>query len=180
MHHDLLKGLQCITRDQLRALMPVKLPGVYALADPQAPDIVRYVGSSTHIVKRLADHINSRIRRQPDGVKPLWLTELRDQGRAPILYVLEVVEAEKASSLMHMAERKWIERFRRAGQADLNRTLTSQEGELEFLRKQVKKLTQENARLRQNQLQQQHEGATLHQMPCCEDPATRNATPPPL
>jgi hypothetical protein len=157
MYHDLLNGLQCITSAQVRALMPVKLPGIYGLADPNEPDVIRYIGSSTHIVKRLADHISSRIKRQPDGVKPVWLTELRAAGRAPIAYVLEVVPTEKASPVMHMAERKWIERFRSVGQSDLNRTLTSQEGELEYLRKQVKKLTQENARLREIQVQQQHE-----------------------
>jgi hypothetical protein len=155
MSHDLLNGLQRITCDQLRELMPNRLPGIYALVDPLAPNIVRYVGSSTHIVKRLAAHATGYMPRNGDGPKRAWLAELKLAGRKPVAIVLEHVDAPTASAKMHAAERAWIERFRGEAQADLNATLLA--GERKYLRAQIKKLEAENARLCGLLLQQQHE-----------------------
>jgi hypothetical protein len=177
MSERLLNGLQRITCDQLRELMPARLPGVYALVDPSAPNVVRYVGSSTHIVKRLAAHATGYMPRNGDGPKRAWLTELKRSGRKPVAIVLERLDAPTASAAMHAAERHWIEVFRAEAQADLNATLLS--GERKFLRAQIEKLTQENARLRAELLQRatQHENSRC--VARCEDPKTatqRNVT----
>lgn len=156
---DLLSGLRRIECNQLRGLMrSAAISGVYGLVDPAEPDVVRYVGSSRHLAKRLSDHAYSLTGKQ-DVERRAWVRSLRDAGRTPVLVVLEEVEAEKASFEMHYAERNWIERFRLIGQADLNRTLLSKERD--FLLAQVKKLSAENAELRRLLLQRatQHENS---------------------
>lgn len=168
MPHDLLNGCQRITTDQLRELMPVRLPGVYALVDPLQPTVARYIGSSTHIVKRLADHARGYVPRSADGPKRAWLAKLKAEGRKPVAIVLERLDAPKASATMHAAERHWIERFRAEAQADLNATLLA--GERNYLRAQIKKLEAENARLRMLLLQRATQSATLHPTLRCEDP----------
>ena len=147
MHFDLLKDCVVLSPRDYKALLRPKLPGIYALADVTEPHVVRYIGSSSHIPKRYNDHLRAKVKRARDGVKASWVEELRAAGRYPIAYILERVEADSASPLMHAMERKWLEVFRAIGQSDLNRTLTSNAGELEYLREQVKKLTKENARL---------------------------------
>lgn len=169
MLEPVLTGLQRISYDQVRELMPQRMSGVYALVDPLTPDVVRYVGSSTHIVKRLAAHAVGYVPRNADGPKRAWLAELKKSGRKPVAIVLERVDAPKASPKMHAAERAWIERFRAAAQADLNATLTA--GEREYLRGQIRKLLQENERLR---VLLEMQRATPMQrcacVACCEEP----------
>lgn len=151
MHNGLLNGLRRIECHQLRELMRcTAISGVYGLVDSAEPDVVRYVGSSRHLAKRLSDHINNLTGKQ-DAERKAWVRSMRQGGRKPALVVLEEVEAEKASFEMHYVERSWIERFRLIGQADLNRTLLSEERD--FLLAQVKKLSAENAELRKLLLQ---------------------------
>lgn len=145
MHHDLLNGLRRIECSQIRELIrQPKIAGVYALVDPAEPERVRYVGSSQHMAKRLADHAFHVTGRQ-DAHRKQWVRELKNAGRTPVLVVLEELDFPKASFETHHAERNWIERFRGVGQADLNRTLLSEERD--FLLNQVKTLKTENAKL---------------------------------
>lgn len=168
MSHDLLNGFRRIECGQLKDLMrAARVSGVYALVDPREPAVVRYVGSSRHMVKRLADHAYSVSGKQ-DAERKTWVRELRKEGRTPVMVVLEELDAQKASFEMHYAERNWIERFRLIGQADLNRTLLCEERE--FLLAQVKTLQAENAELRRLILQRATLSATLHPTLRCEDP----------
>ena len=175
MHNGLLNGLRRIECHQLRELMRcAAISGVYGLLDPADPDNVRYVGSSRHMAKRLSDHAYSLTGKQ-DAERRAWVRGLREAGRTPVLVVLEELDAQKASFEMHYAERNWIERFRLIGQADLNRTLLSEERD--FLLAQVKKLSAENAELRGLLLQR----ATQRENARCVAPAEilnlqRNAT----
>jgi len=146
MCEHLLMGLQRITCAELRDLMPHRLPGIYALVDPAAPNQVRYVGSSQHIVKRLSQHAQGYVPKGFDGPKRAWLAGLKTAERRPVAIVLERLDAKQASVEMHAAERKWIETFRAEAQADLNATLLA--GERKFLRAQIQKLQHENTRLR--------------------------------
>ncbi len=168
MSECLLNGLRRIECHQVRDLMRApRLAGVYALVDPEEPSEVRYVGSSQHMAKRLSDHVYSLTGKQ-DEERKAWVRALRRAGRMPVMVVLEEVDALKASFEMHYAERNWIERFRLVGQADLNRTLLSDERD--FLLAQIKTLQNENAELRRLMLQRatQHEKSALRC--CCEDP----------
>ena len=168
MSHDLLNGFRRMECGQLKDLMrAARVSGVYALVDPGEPTVVRYVGSSRHMAKRLADHAYSVSGKQ-DAERKAWVREMRKAGRTPVMVVLEELDAQKASFEMHYAERNWIERFRLIGQADLNRTLLCEERE--FLLAQVKTLQAENAELRRLMLQRATFNATLHQTLRCEDP----------
>jgi hypothetical protein len=122
-----------------------RLAGVYGLLDPEQPEVVRYVGTSNHLAKRLSDHAYC-IGGKHSPHRKDWIKEMRDQGRKPVMVVLQELDSPKASFEMHSAERDWIERFRVFGQADLNRTLLSEERE--FLIAHIKKLQVENAKLR--------------------------------
>lgn len=168
MHHDLLNGLRRITTKQVPALMrAARMAGVYALVDPREPERVRYVGSSQHMAKRLVDHANS-LTGKADAERKHWVRNMRESGCSPVMVLLEEVSAGKASFEMHLVERNWIERFRSLGQADLNRTLLSEERD--FLLAHIKTLQAENAELRTLVLQRatQREKCTLRC--CCEDP----------
>lgn len=161
MSHDLLNGLRRIEHGQLKDLMRLpRLSGVYALVDPRDRDNVRYIGSSRHMAKRLVDHI-SGLNGKQDAVRRAWVRDLRSAGHAPVMVVLEELDAQKASFEMHYAERNWIERFRLLGGADLNRTLLSEERD--FLLAQVKALQAENAELRRLMVQRATLSATLHE-----------------
>lgn len=168
MSHDLLNGFRRMECGQLKDLMrAARVSGVYALVDPSEPTVVRYVGSSRHMAKRLADHAYSVSGKQ-DAERKAWVREMRKEGRTPVMVVLKELDAQKASFEMHYAERNWIERFRLIGQADLNRTLLCEERE--FLLAQVKALQAENAELRRLMLQRATFDATLQQTLRCEDP----------
>lgn len=168
MHHDLLNGLRRITTKQVPALMrAARMAGVYALVDPREPERVRYVGSSQHMAKRLADHANS-LTGKADAERKQWVRSMRESGCSPVMVLLEEVGAGKASFEMHLVERNWIERFRSLGQADLNRTLLSEERD--FLLAHIKTLQAENAELRALVMQRATGSATLHKTLRCEDP----------
>ncbi len=178
MSERLLTGLQRITCAQLRELMPTRLPGIYGLVDPAAPNVVRYVGSSTHIVKRLAAHASGYVPRNADGPKRAWLAELKKADRKPVAIVLELLDAPTASPRMHAAERRWIERFRAEEQADLNATLTA--GERRYLRAEICKLQREVERLRAElSMQRATQAQRCSRVACCEEPksATQHTVP---
>lgn len=147
MSDDLLSGKRRLTVEEALGLMRTRMSGIYGLVDPAAPSVVRYVGSSTHLAKRLVDHARGYMPRTADGPKRAWLAGLKKTGRRPGMVVLELLDAGKASAAMHSAERAWIEQFRARGQADLNATLTA--GERKFLRTQIEELRIENAKLRE-------------------------------
>lgn len=168
MYSDLLNGLRRIHTHELKGLMRLPaLSGVYALVDSGEPDTVRYVGSSRHMAKRLADHTYSVSGKQ-DAERKAWVRAIRNEGRMPVMVVLEELDAQKASFEMHYAERNWIERFRLIGQADLNRTLLSEERD--FLLTQVQKLSAENAELRRLLVQRATQHEKCRCVACCEDP----------
>ena len=174
MPNNLLNGLRRIAVGDLPTLMRApRLAGVYALVDPGEPNRVRYVGSSQHMAKRLSDHANSLTGRA-DAERKEWVRQMRAVGRHPAMVILGEVDAGKASFELHLVERGWIERFRSVGQADLNRTLLSDERN--FLLAHIRTLQAENAELRTLLLQRATGSATLHKTLRCEEPATCNAT----
>lgn len=157
---------------QVAARAAPRRAGIYALVDPAEPNQVRYIGSSTHLAKRLADHCSGYLPPTADGPKRAWLASLKKAGRKPVMHVRQFVDAGKASPAMHATERAWIERFRAGDQADLNGTLIA--GDRKFLQGRITELEAENAKLRALVLQ--HATAVQHckVLPCCA--ATKTAT----
>ena len=96
-----------------------KTRGVYGLIDPES-GVTRYVGSSDHIEKRYAQHID---RKMDCAVreKNYWIGDLLSKGKLPTLQILE--EVFYASNLL-VVEKHWIEGIELLGGADLNYTHT--------------------------------------------------------
>lgn len=81
---------------------------IYALADPNAPDAIRYVGRTNDLRMR-----HSRHRDWPLGqtVRDAWLTYLRIAGLSPVIHTLERCTAD----CEQQRERFWIEQHVAAG-----------------------------------------------------------------
>lgn len=169
MPNELISGKARITT---RTHRPGGAPigGVYGLVDPAEPDVVRYVGSSQNMVKRVFDHTAALPSSQLDGPKRAWLQALKETGRRPEMVVLQELKTGKATPETHRAERAWIEKFRAIGQADLNATLAPASHEVLVLRERVKTCTQEIARLSAELSATRNELATLQHRSRCEDP----------
>jgi hypothetical protein len=87
---------------------------VYALIDPMAPEIVRYIGRTNTPEARYRIHLtegSAAIRE--------WVGALSTEGRQPAMVLIErcTVDAVKAR------EEHWMRVYHDAGQADLNRDL---------------------------------------------------------
>lgn len=81
---------------------------VYALVDPDAPDVIRYVGQSVSPHSRYRGHLRNL------G----WARDLvKVYGRYPMMLLIEWC----ADGLIaHERERHWIHHYREMGMADLN------------------------------------------------------------
>src|SRR5437879_4721672 len=88
--------------------VPVDGCSIYALVDPRAPDIWRYVGRSFQPAPRRAQHVADT--RKPIGyrtVKEAWIARLLAEGVEPILILLEPgIPSRQAEA----REDAWIER----------------------------------------------------------------------
>ena len=91
---------------------------IYALIDP-GTNKVRYVGMSFDAYLRfyyghMVGHSGSEQVNQ-------WIAELRQRGRAPVLEVLETLDASVNSlAVAHERERYWIAKMERSGYRLLN------------------------------------------------------------
>lgn len=97
--------------------------GVYGLLDPDT-GLVRYVGSSHQIEKRLYAHIHGGAGKRSTP-KWRWLQSLgvrKLKLRAAILEVCDV--GRPGSAIRHEAEARWILKMQAEGGADLNVHLT--------------------------------------------------------
>jgi len=114
---------------------------IYALCDPRELRAARYIGQSAHPRRRLAQHLNAARLWLADErpwwvsspkLRPLyeWIRDLhRDQGRLPVMVILEWAAAGEARH----AERRHI----RAG---LAQQLPLLNFEYELLRRQLQLL----------------------------------------
>ncbi|CAB4124499.1 GIY-YIG_SF domain containing protein [uncultured Caudovirales phage] len=166
--------METITKTEARARLGTRLAGIYALVDPEHREVVRYVGSSGHLHKRLLDHAAVLTARKKDGPKHAWLAELKAAGRSPEMCILELVDTAPASATMHAAERRWVEHFRGEGQSDLNATLLASEAD--FLRGRIERLSAENSRLRaeNNALRAQRDATSCNVQPVAMLQKTEN------
>jgi len=66
---------------------------IYALCEPDSPDDVRCIGKSTNPWSRYDTH-----RRLADGsiAKRTWIRQLRAEGKAPLLRILQTTDVEHA------------------------------------------------------------------------------------
>lgn len=90
---------------------------IYALLDPDSGKI-RYVGKSVDPHKRLKGHfLNARCCNPNENQKKCeWLTRLVEQGKEPLVLILE--EASEVN--WKEREFQWIKKLRRAGQPLFN------------------------------------------------------------
>jgi hypothetical protein len=77
---------------------------IYGLYDPDT-DELRYIGKANNAAKRLKTHLFERKLTRPVN---RWVKSLVDQGKAPVMRVLEVV----AKDLWEEAERRLIAQHR--------------------------------------------------------------------
>jgi hypothetical protein len=92
---------------------------VYGLLCPVS-NKVRYVGRSQHVTERYRQHV-TLLGISPDGPRTpreRWITELKSQGLAPELVILETIEGEGIAATggrAKEAERAWVRRLLDAG-----------------------------------------------------------------
>lgn len=60
---------------------------IYALCDPQAPDVPRYIGQSYNPYQRLIAHWGS-LDPHDRTARAQWIRELKAVGRRPVLMIL--------------------------------------------------------------------------------------------
>lgn len=94
-----------------------KVPTIYGLFDP-ADRLFRYVGQSIDADARFADHVSGRSFSANPSMA-YWVADLREQGRAPRLEILEVCHSWRD---LDNAEREWIRKLKEAGHPLLNMT----------------------------------------------------------
>ena len=95
---------------------------IYALIDPRDMSI-RYIGFSFDAQNRLYRHLMNKSTNQ---YKKHWIESLRKLGLAPILQVLETIDAgPDAYSTACEREQFWIDRMSRSGASLLNIAGTS-------------------------------------------------------
>jgi len=83
---------------------------IYVLKDPSG--VVRYVGKATNVTTRLRSHIcESKNPKHAHTRKNRWLSKLMDDGKLPVLEVVESVIVSKWEE----SERHWIVHFKSLG-----------------------------------------------------------------
>lgn len=96
---------------------------VYALADPESPGHIRYVGKTVNMSRRLANHVvPSKLRRSCHVAR--WLAKLTSDGKKPVVRILETLGDDDD---WESSERKWIAKLRSEGH-DLTNTAPGGEG----------------------------------------------------
>lgn len=91
----------------------LKTKTIYGLVDPTTK-LIRYVGCSEDVERRLAEHIYAR----SNSTKPLadWINSLVEEDLFPTCQILEVVNVD----FCRKAETRWTKHYKASGQADLN------------------------------------------------------------
>src|ERR1051326_3369561 len=93
----------------------VEITAIYRLRDPE-DGRVRYIGKSRNVPLRRNDHRFGRSYSNADA----WEKGLRASGKEPVFEVIEECEGDgRARELF------WIAHHRKRGEADLNRTGTT-------------------------------------------------------
>lgn len=122
---------------------------IYGLVDPRQPDVVRYVGSSKNVERRLYGHTHSTdgYRKTP---KAAWVHQLRSEGVMPAAVLLEPLPNGISEELKQQLEQRHID----ALGCDLNVRLTpkghanSKDSKTKSLRLEVESLRAEVRELR--------------------------------
>lgn len=100
-------------------LLLMEVGRIYALTDPARPDEVRYVGKTTHTLKRrLQDHYRKATELTDTSHRCNWLRAVRCQGRRAVITLLEEVSLAEIDD----AERRWIAYYRQNGADLINAT----------------------------------------------------------
>lgn len=88
---------------------------IYALCEPDLWQEVRYVGASTHPQNRFHAHKSPHhLKLEAHRAKAQWLKALLEQGKMPVLHILETLPREPKQGWME-AERKWIAFYQEQG-----------------------------------------------------------------
>lgn len=87
---------------------------VYALVDPEDPELVRYIGRTHDPVTRYRHHCT-------EGTEAVfaWTTSLIQAGRSPLMLLVERCAAADIAE----REAHWIHHYRDRHHADLNRSI---------------------------------------------------------
>lgn len=85
----------------------MKITFIYALKCPE-DNIVKYVGKSTDVNKRVVKHLSHAIDNPQLEGKPKWLRELHEKGLSPIVGIIEVCN----DSNWEEREIYWISRYK--------------------------------------------------------------------
>ena len=94
---------------------------VYALLDPRQPEHVMYVGKTTQCaLTRLDGHIWDAQQGRVQTPCCRWIASLLSFAILPSIAVLEVVPPGED---LEGTEQEWIRRYKRLGQAALNRQM---------------------------------------------------------
>jgi hypothetical protein len=98
-----------------RGRQPNERVVIYALADANTPDVVRYVGQTANPMQRFRGHVAATGLRYTTIEPPVrrWLGTERPQVFMSCLEFCTAREAEER-------ELHWMVEFRKAGMADLN------------------------------------------------------------
>src|SRR5690348_2937631 len=85
---------------------------IYAMSDPRNPALPRYIGQTRKTLRhRLMLHREDSSKRNRSSLVNAWIRELRSEGLVPVIYQLEVAQAEK----LFERENHWIVFFRPLG-----------------------------------------------------------------
>lgn len=88
---------------------------IYALIDPRAPNVIRYVGQTAKPRERLRKHLRAAGRDKPT-YRGHWIAKLREEGVEPVLIVMVRVDVRHRNE----AERHMIRQLRLAGHPLVN------------------------------------------------------------
>lgn len=86
---------------------------IYGLCEP-GTNLVRYVGKTIHLKKRLKEHVYVAVKFNHKSHKDNWIRSL--QPSVPSIIVLE----ECTEDTWQEAERRWIARYRKDGSSNTN------------------------------------------------------------
>lgn len=92
---------------------------IYGLVDPRQPGVVRYVGSSKNVERRLYGHTHSMCGREKTP-KTEWVRQLRVEGVKPAAVLLEHLPKGVTEELKQKLEQGYIDTLG----CDLNVRLT--------------------------------------------------------
>lgn len=108
-------------KEQAWCLKEQNLAAVYALLDPVS-GCPRYVGVTTRLYARWGEHVLRKSFGTASTPLDLWKKALYQQGKRPVLVVLETTSKRTA----RRKERRWVIRLAKRGYDLLNQHLQKQ------------------------------------------------------